>query len=64
MDEPEPLVVTCRNCASAVPTSFRLTSAVYEIGVEEAHELTCPTCGTTASYTKADFHILVATPTR
>ncbi len=57
MDEPELLIVTCRNCASPVPTPFRLTSAVYEIDVKEGHELTCPTCGTTASYTKADFHI-------
>jgi endogenous inhibitor of DNA gyrase (YacG/DUF329 family) len=64
MDEPELLIVTCRNCASPVPTPFRLTSAVYEIDVEEKHELTCPTCGTTASFTKADFHILVATPSR
>jgi hypothetical protein len=64
MDEPEPLVVTCRSCTSPVPTPFRLTSAVYELDVDESYDLTCPTCGTTASYTKADFHIPAAPATR
>jgi RNase P subunit RPR2 len=56
--EPEPLYVNCRNCGSPVPTGLRLTSAVYEIEIEEQHELTCPNCGTVARYTKVAFHIL------
>ncbi|MBI3975747.1 MAG: hypothetical protein HY334_05075 [Armatimonadetes bacterium] len=57
MDEPELLYVTCRSCASPVPTAFRLTAAVYEIDIDQGHELTCPTCETVATYTKIDFHI-------
>lgn len=60
MDEPEQLYVTCRSCVSPVPTTFRLTAAVYEIDVEQGHDLTCPTCGATASYIKVAFHILAA----
>ena len=63
MEETEPLYVTCRVCGSPVRTGLKLTSAVYEISVERRHELTCPNCGTVASYTKVEFHILAA-PTR
>ncbi|MGQ0549139.1 MAG: hypothetical protein ACT4PY_05675 [Armatimonadota bacterium] len=45
-----------------MPTGFRLTSAVYEITVGTRHELTCPGCGTMASYTKAEFHIFGEAP--
>lgn len=58
MEDPDPLYVDCRNCGSAVPTGFRLTAAVYEIMVGTRHDLTCRHCGTMASYTKAEFHIL------
>lgn len=58
MEEPDPLYVTCRKCGKPVPSGFRLTSAVYEIPAGTRHDLTCPRCGTVASYTKADFHIL------
>lgn len=51
------MYVTCRNCGSPVPSGFRLTSAVYEIAVSKAHQLTCPRCGTVAQYSKAEFHI-------
>lgn len=44
-------------CGSPVPTGFRLTSAVYEIAVSKAHQLTCPRCGTVAQYSKAEFYI-------
>ncbi len=57
---PEPLFVTCRNCGSPVPSGLRLTVQVYEIEVEQEHELTCPNCGTVARFTKAAFHILPA----
>ncbi|KRT77867.1 MAG: hypothetical protein XU14_C0004G0037 [Armatimonadetes bacterium CSP1-3] len=60
-EEPELLYVTCKNCGSPVPTGFRLTSAVYEIEVDQQHELTCPNCGTVARYTKTTFHILPTT---
>jgi endogenous inhibitor of DNA gyrase (YacG/DUF329 family) len=63
MEPPDPLYVTCRGCGKPVPSGFGLTSAVYEIPAGTRHDLTCPHCGTAASYTKADFHILSqATP--
>ncbi len=58
MEDPEPLYVTCRFCGSPVPTGLRLTSAIYEIRVSVGYELTCPSCGKTAKYTKVDFHLL------
>ncbi len=58
MEEPEPLYVTCRACASPVPTGLRLTAAVYEITPQQGHELTCSHCGVVATYTKVEFHIL------
>ncbi len=61
MEAQESLYVTCRSCSSQVPTGLPLTSAVYEIPVDQPHKLTCPNCGTTATYTKAQFHILAQT---
>lgn len=58
MEEPEPMYVTCRSCASPVPTGHRLTGKIYEISITQRYELTCPTCGTLATYMKAEFHIL------
>lgn len=62
MQEPEPLYVTCRACGAPVPTGLRLTSAIYEISIRKEHALTCPKCGTTAAYTKAEFHIFDVGP--
>jgi len=59
MEPPESLYVTCRVCASQIPTSLPLTGAIYEIPLDRPHSLTCQHCGTTAIYTKAQFHILV-----
>jgi len=53
----ESLYVSCKNCTGQVPTGLQLTGAVYEIPADREHELTCPSCGTTATYTKAQFHI-------
>jgi len=61
METQELLYVTCRSCGSQVPTGLPLTGAVYEIPLEQPHQLTCRSCGTTASYTKAQFHILAQT---
>lgn len=58
MEEPEPLYVTCHNCASPVPTGMRLTGKVYETSIAQGYDLTCPTCGTRAAYTKVEFHLL------
>ena len=60
MELQEPLYVTCRSCSSQVPTGLPLTAAVYEIPLEQPYTLTCPGCGTAATYTKAQFHILAA----
>lgn len=56
-DNLEPLYVSCKNCGGQVPAGLQLTGAVYEIPADRGHELTCPGCGTTATYTKAQFHI-------
>jgi len=61
METQELLYVTCRSCSSPVPTGLPLTGAVYEIPLEQPYKLTCPNCGTAASYTKAQFHILAQT---
>jgi hypothetical protein len=61
MEAPEPLYVTCRVCSSQVPTGLPLTGAVYEIPLDQPHKLTCTNCGTTATYTKSQFHIQVET---
>ncbi len=58
MEEPEPLYVTCRQCARPVPTGQRLTGRIYEVPVSQGYELTCPNCGAVATYTKVEFHIL------
>ncbi len=58
MEEPEPLYVDCRNCGLLVPAGFRLTAEVYELSLEDERSLTCPNCGVTSRYTKAEFHIL------
>ncbi len=57
MEEPEPLYATCRNCSSPVPTGMRLTGKVYEISITQGYDLTCPACGTMATYTKVEFHM-------
>lgn len=62
MDEPEPLYVTCAVCSSPVPTGMWLTGKVYEVSLQQEYELTCPTCGTTATYTKVAFRILTGRP--
>lgn len=57
VEEPELPSVSCRACSSPMPTGLRLTAAVYEISPGEGHKLTCPRCGSVASYTKREFRI-------
>lgn len=57
METQEPLYVTCRSCGSQIPAGMTLTGAVYEIPLDQPYQLICRNCGTTATYTKAQFHI-------
>lgn len=58
MEAQESLYVTCRSCGSQVPTGMPLSGAVYEIPLDQPYQLICRNCGETATYTKAQFHIL------
>lgn len=53
----ERLYVTCRHCGSEAPTRFELSTTLYEVPPDAEHEVPCPACGRTATYTRQAFHL-------